>query len=72
MDFNYDSVETSNLLRRPKSNLDSKGNIVVDPASLITKDPFFIDYNLYKRFKLMCQKGKVAHKEMRITKEERE
>ena len=52
--------------------LDHKGNIVVDPASLITKDPFFIDYNLYKRFKLLSQKGKLAHREMRITKSDRE
>lgn len=49
---------------------DEKGNIVVDPASLITKDPFFIDYNLYKRFKQLS--AGCPHIAQRITRKEKD
>ena len=38
---------------------DERGNIVVDPTTLVTKDPFFIDYHLYNKFKKMVQEGQV-------------
>lgn len=44
-----------------KAIKDEKGNIVVDPASLITKDPFFIDYDIYKQFKLASAGSGVPH-----------
>ena len=51
---------------------DEKGNIVVDPASLITKDPFFIDYNIYRHFKNLTDGGRIPHVAKRFTKRERE
>ena len=40
---------------------DERGNIIVDPTANISKEPLFIDYDLYSRYKKMAQKGKVVN-----------
>ena len=39
---------------------DDKGNIVIDPTSLVRKDPFLIDFHLYSRYKKMAEKGRIV------------
>jgi len=50
---------------------DERGNIVVDPASLVSKDPFFIDYHLYNRFKKLAESGKLMQQPTMRSKKKR-
>ena len=51
---------------------DERGNIIVDPTANLQKEPLFIDFDLYSRYKKMAQKGKVVQLKKNITRTERE
>ena len=50
---------------------DERGNIIVDPTTLVQKDPLLIDYKLYSRLKDNAEKGKQLDLDPYISKKER-